>query len=240
MGYVLVHGGGFAASCWDLLTPRLPAPVVAVDLPGRGRRPADLTRVTIADFVAAVVDEIVANDLNDVVLVGHSLAGVALPSVVGAVPDRLRHVVFVSASVPADGARVLDTLDPGIRALAEQSDADAGAGGTLDPELAAAVFCNDMDDALTQYTIDRLVPEASRVIFEAVSLAGLRQPVPRSYVRLARDAIVEPLQQAQMIANLRDAATGPDAPVVETVELDAGHMVMISRPDVLAEFLGSL
>ena len=241
MVYVLVHGGGFGASCWDLLTPHLAGPVVAVDLPGRGKRPADLATVTIADFVAAVADEIVGDDLHDVVLVGHSLAGATLPGVVGAVPDRLRHVVFVSAAIPADGTRVLDTLDPGIRALAEQAGVDAAPDSTLAPELAAAVFCNDMDPALTQYTIDRLVPEASRVIFEPVSLAGMRAPVPRSYVRLARDAIVEPNRQEQMIANLRsiEGGEGP-APAVGTVELDAGHMVMISRPEALAEFLGSL
>ena len=80
-----------------------------------------LTQVTIADFVAAVVDEIVDDDLQDVVLVGHSLAGVTLPGVVGAVPDRLRHVVFVSAAVPPDQGRVIDTLDPGMREYAEHS-----------------------------------------------------------------------------------------------------------------------
>ena len=37
MPNVLVHGGGFAGSCWDLLVPELDAPTVAVDLPGRGR-----------------------------------------------------------------------------------------------------------------------------------------------------------------------------------------------------------
>ena len=69
----------------------------------------------------------------------------------------------------------------------------------------------------------------------------MRAPVPRSYVRLARDAIVEPSRQEQMIANLSsiEGGEGP-APAVGTVELDAGHMAMISRPDALAEFLGSL
>jgi pimeloyl-ACP methyl ester carboxylesterase len=241
MVYVLVHGGGFGASCWDLLTPQLAGPVIAVDLPGRGQRPADLTAVTIADFVAAVVDEIVGTDQHDVVLVGHSLAGVTLPGVVGAVPGRLRHVVFVSAAVPPDGGRVIDTLDPGMREYAEQAGADAGASGTLDPELAAAVFCNDMDAVLTQYTIDRLVPEASRVIFEPVSLAGMRAPVPRTYVGLSRDAIVEPRRQEEMVANLRSIEGGepPVAPLA-TVEIDAGHMVMISRPEALAEFLRSV
>ena len=32
MPNVLVHGGGFAGSCWDLLVPELDAPSVAVDL----------------------------------------------------------------------------------------------------------------------------------------------------------------------------------------------------------------
>ena len=80
---------------------------------GNGRPISRRSRSRISS--RAVVDEIVGNDLHDVVLVGHSLAGVTLPGVVGAVPDRLRHVVFVSAAVPPDGGRVIDTLDPGMR-----------------------------------------------------------------------------------------------------------------------------
>ena len=72
---VLVHGGGFAASCWDRLVPLLPEPVVALDLPGRGSRPAPLVGLTIGHFVDAVVDTLEADDLRDVTLVGHSLAG---------------------------------------------------------------------------------------------------------------------------------------------------------------------
>ena len=47
---VLVHGGAHAADCWDLTVAELArqAPelrVLAVDLPGRGGRPADLDDV---------------------------------------------------------------------------------------------------------------------------------------------------------------------------------------------------
>jgi pimeloyl-ACP methyl ester carboxylesterase len=226
----LVHGGGCAASCWDKLVPLLDEPTIAVDLPGRGNRPADLATVAIGDFVATVVDEIVTRDLRDVVLVGHSLAGVTLPGVAGAVPDRLRHLVFVSCSVPADGMRVLDTLDPTIRLLAEQAGA-ATAVGTLPPEIAAAMFCNDMDEELTQFTLERLVPETSRVIFEPVDLSGLRNGVPKTYVRLARDASVTPAQQDMMIANLGGA---------DVVDLDCGHLAMISQPHALAAIINAL
>jgi pimeloyl-ACP methyl ester carboxylesterase len=33
--FVLVHGAGMGASCWDRLLPHLDRPAVAVDLPGR-------------------------------------------------------------------------------------------------------------------------------------------------------------------------------------------------------------
>jgi pimeloyl-ACP methyl ester carboxylesterase len=46
---VLIHGGGFDSRCWDLLLPCLKGPVVAVDLPGRGRRPAAPESVTFGD-----------------------------------------------------------------------------------------------------------------------------------------------------------------------------------------------
>ena len=38
----LIHGGGYSSSCWDRVTPLLEGDVLLVELPGRGRRPADL------------------------------------------------------------------------------------------------------------------------------------------------------------------------------------------------------
>jgi len=228
MTFVLVHGGGFAASCWDRLAPLLPEPCIAVDLPGRGIHPADLSKIGIGDFVDAVVDEIESRDLHDVVLVGHSLAGVTLPGVVGRVPGRLRRVVFVSCTVPPHSSSVFDTLDPEVQALARETGPQPS--GVLDAAIATAIFCNDMDGALTAYTLGLMVPEAGRVIYEPVDLSGLAAGVGRTFVRLSRDAIVTPDKQDLMIANMGGA---------DVVELDAGHMAMISRPHELARVLTS-
>ena len=46
-GVVLVHGGTCAADIWDEVLPLLNFPAVAVDLPGRGKNPADLASVTL-------------------------------------------------------------------------------------------------------------------------------------------------------------------------------------------------
>ena len=233
--YVLVHGGGFTGSCWDLLRPRLNGPSVAVDLPGRGTHPGPLDTLTIADFVASVVDEIIGSDLDDVTLVGHSMAGLTLPGVAGAVPDRLRQLIFVSCAVPPHGTTLADVLgefSPTVAAIADRvGDAVVDDHGALHPDLARAMFCNDMDTDLTTWTLDRMVPEAVSVLTDPVDLTGLARPVPRTYVRLTGDASIDLAAQDCMIANLEP---------VEVVDLDSGHMAMVSRPDELARVLTGL
>jgi Alpha/beta hydrolase family len=84
---VLVHGGEHAADCWDLTVAQLRrrAPelqVLAVDLPGRRSKPADLATVTVTDWVASVVADTEAAGLGEIVIVGRSIAGLTVPGVV--------------------------------------------------------------------------------------------------------------------------------------------------------------
>ena len=62
-------------------------------------------------------------------------------------------------------------------------------------------------------------------------MTGLRHPIPRTYIRLLRDASIGLEIQNQMIRNLGQA---------EVIDLDAGHMAMISRPTDLANIINTL
>ena len=77
---MLVHGGNNTSRCWDRLIPHLGSEVRAVDLPGRGCRPADLGGVSLGDWTEAVMEEIDRAQSHSVVLVGHSLAGLIVPA----------------------------------------------------------------------------------------------------------------------------------------------------------------
>jgi hypothetical protein len=101
------------------------------------------------------------------------MAGITMPGVAAEVPERLARLVFVACTVPADGERIVDTLDPELRAVAEQN-AVRPEGGKLDDATATALFCNDMTDALTRWTLDRMVNEANQVTLEPVSSPGSR------------------------------------------------------------------
>ena len=113
---VLVHGASHAGDCWDstvaaLGVRRPEAPVLAIDLPGRRDEPGDLATLTIDECVRSVVAQIDRAGLEDVVLVGHSMAGITIPGVatdLGA--PRVRNFVFLSCCVPPEGGSVLDTL----------------------------------------------------------------------------------------------------------------------------------
>jgi pimeloyl-ACP methyl ester carboxylesterase len=229
MSFALIHGAGFGADCWDELIPHLNAEALAVDLPGRGARAgAELGAVTLADCAEAVREDVEAKDLRDVVLVGHSFAGVTVPRVLDLMPGRIRHVILVSAVVPPDGSRVLDQIDPTVRELVEQSIA----GGVYHQtrEGAAAMLCNDMDGPTAASTLDRLADDSAALLSETVDLSGYRRDIPRTYVHLTRDqCYVEELQQ-RSIALLQP----------EVISLEAGHMAMISAPGELAAILNAI
>lgn len=53
--------------------------------------------------VQDIVNEVEGQDLREVVLVGHSYAGIPVGQAAERIGDRLARVVFVDSSVPADG-----------------------------------------------------------------------------------------------------------------------------------------
>ena len=229
---VLVHGGSFAASCWDLVVPLVAGPVLAVDLPGRGTHPAPLDTVTLGGGAASLVADVDAAGFDEVVLVGHSLAGCYLPGAIGLLGDRVRHAVFVAATVPSHGASALDMLDDSIRELAQSAVDDGSAGGTLDLDIARVVFGNDLDEAQFQWMADRMVPEAPKVITEPVDLTPLRSGTfGRTWIRPIHDAIVDPARQLDFAGHVGDCTV---------VDLDAAHMCMISQPAALAALLDGI
>ena len=109
MSFVLIHGAGFGANCWDELIPHLNTQALAVDLPGRGTRvDVGLRAITLADCADAVREDVEAKDLRDVVLVGHSYGGMVITGVANKAGARLAHLVYLDAFLPENGKALKD------------------------------------------------------------------------------------------------------------------------------------
>jgi len=204
---------------------------IAVDLPGRGLHPADLHSVSFETCAESVRDDVDAAGFEEVVLAGHSLAGCSMPAMIGLLGPRVRHVVFIGCTVPEQGASAFDTLDPEIQAMARAA-GPYDEPRAMDDELAKVVLGNDLDDEQFAWCVERLVPEAPRLSNDPVDLAPLHGTVPATWVRTMQDIIVAPAKQIRFAANV-----GPECTVVD---LDAGHMCMVSQPAATAAILNSI
>src|SRR5205823_8224421 len=89
---VLVHGSGHPARTWDGVVATLRHPALAVDLPGRRYRPADLTRATLERSARSAAADVDAAGLGAIVLVGHSSGGLVLPQLTSLLGGRVRHL----------------------------------------------------------------------------------------------------------------------------------------------------
>lgn len=221
-GVVLVHGGLHSAACWNPVRAHLRARVVAVDLPGRGSRQADLATVTVTDCVQTVIDSADEAGFERFVLVGHSIGGVTITETAWRHPLRVAHLVYLGALVPA----------PGTSASIVMTGADLPSAEPIvvDEALAKALFANDLTDQQWTEYWQGSVPEAAGIM--NARLSGYPQGIPITYISMTDDVPVPPALAEQMIANL-------GARVHHRV-LSGGHLVMASKPRELAAVINEL
>jgi pimeloyl-ACP methyl ester carboxylesterase len=222
-----------AAYCVDL-------PPVEVRRPEtRHLNPESLSTLTVDDWASALLADLDAHGLERAVLVGHSMGGLTISEVAARAPERVAHLVYVAAAVPPEGGSILDTLPAEIAEMSRASIAAVRPGsaiGGLPPDLVRAMFCSDLDEAQTQFVLDHVGPEVLGIVGEPVSRAAMPPSLPKTYVKTLRDATLPPEHQDELIANLAASPGG----VLDVVEVDSGHDVMIGAPDRLAAVLDAI
>ena len=118
--FVLVHGAWHGGWCWKKVTPLLRAAgheVYTPTLTGLGERAHLLTReVDLDTHIRDIINVLEYEELRDVILVGHSYAGMVIAGVADRVPARLAHLVYLDAFVPRDGQASLSLSPPELEA----------------------------------------------------------------------------------------------------------------------------
>lgn len=223
--FALVHGAFHGAWCWDL---------VRSELESRGHRtaamdlPCDDPEAGNARY-AEVVAEAIRDAGDDVIVVGHSLAGLTVPLVATARP--IVRMVFLNAFIPTPGRPFSDQFDQdGIFPPAPESTWPITREDglmTWPPERVIPVLYPDCPADLASWAAARLRPQSRTPHSEVCPLVEWPQ-VPSYYILSREDGAVGP-DWSRRAALERLGVTAR--------ELPGGHMSMICHPQELADEL---
>jgi pimeloyl-ACP methyl ester carboxylesterase len=234
--FLLVHGAWHSGECWERVVPLLTAAghsVFAPSLTGYGDKVHLLgPEVGLDTHVDDITGLIAENNLDDVVLVGHSYAGLVISSAANQVPDRVAHLVYLDAMVPEDGESAVD-VQPVTRQLIELAEASEsgwrvpplpeqpppfGLFGVTDPADVAWLRGILSDQPV------RCLQQPARLDNPAVNA------IPRTHIHCtgAKPAGItrRPVPPIQ-----------PNGTPAQVWELPTGHDCMITMPSELSELL---
>ncbi|MCX4977518.1 alpha/beta fold hydrolase [Streptomyces sp. NBC_00620] len=223
--FVLVAGAWLGSWAWDEVVPELRAAghgTHAVTLSGLADR--QNVRVGRQTHVEDIVNEVERLGLRDVVLVGHSYAGIPVGQAAERIGDRLSHVVFVDSEVPLNGGSFASGWWQGQAAFEA---ALAGNGGFWAPLTAADCEGQGLTDEQIARFVGGSTPHPGATLTDPAVLTRPLGELPATYIKCLLDG-PEP---NDVVAGLLKSEHW------RLVELDTGHWPMFSRPRELARIL---
>ena len=228
--FMLVHGAWHGGWCWGRVRPLLEARGHTVLTPtqtGLGERAHLLSReIDLNVFVEDIARVFIMEQLEDVVLVGHSFAGNAISGIAEQMPERLRQLIYLDAILIQSGETPFSRNPPQVAAARIKASQDFDGGISIPvPPLDAFGVTKPEDIA---WIGNRLVPHPLQTFQSALSFSNpIGNGVPATYI-----ACTEPWYAP--LASSRDRAKEMGWPIRE---IATGHDAMVTAPGELAELL---
>jgi len=224
--FVVVAGAWLGAWAWDEVVPELGEAgheVHVLTLSGLAEKQG--VPAGQQTHVQDIVDEVERLGLRDVVLVGHSYAGVPVGQGAERIGGRLARVVFVDSNVPVNGKSFLDSFPSDH--IRKSLDENGGDWPPLDPADYAG---QDLTDEQIARIVTDGTPHPGATLTEPAVLARPLADLPATYVKCLLDGDELPTPADELVASGR----------WELVRMETGHWPMFSRPRELARILDEL
>lgn len=234
--FVLIHGAWHGGWCWRFVVEQLVARghrVFAPTLTGQGERKHLLGAVTSLDVAITDVENLIdAEELDDVVLVGHSYGGLIASGVADRKADALRALVFLDSLLVENGEAAFDVLPPAV--VADRLAAVDASGQTLAMPVPEGLAGTGIpgDHPLAPWVRRRLTPHPLATYRTPLVLRHpLGNGLPCTYVHCANPSY-------DTLAPVRERVR--QKPGWGWEALDSGHDAMVLDPDLLVALLERL
>ncbi len=110
--FLLIHGAWHGGWVWNEISEILRYQRYSVSTPtltGLGEKKHLLSsKITIETFIEDVVNHIIFENLNNIILVGHSFAGSVISGVADRLKDRIKKLIYFDAMILIDGQKPFD------------------------------------------------------------------------------------------------------------------------------------
>jgi pimeloyl-ACP methyl ester carboxylesterase len=241
--YVLVGGAWIGGWCWKPIARHLRDQghdAYPVTLTGLGERVhLASAQIDLETHITDVVNLIEFEDLLEVVLLGHSYAGLVVTGVADRMAERISELVYLDIAPLPDGTALIETFPPEVRSHIERQVEESGEGWKWPmppPEELAnmSTSLEGLDEDHLRLLGLRATPQPFGTYTQPLRLGNCaREELPKVgiWCSFSLDEVRE------MIASEHPLFRELDGPEWRFVELPTGHWAMFSRPDDLAELL---
>ena len=228
--FVLVHGASHGAWCWKKIIPLLLQEghtVVAPDLPGHGQDKTPIASITLKAYTDRVC-EVLDDQTERVILVGHSMGGIVVTQVGEYRPEKIKRIVYLSAIVPANGESwfqsIQEIYDSSLIVVADDK-----SYYSYKDELVEDLFYGDCSEDDISFAKSNIVPQPMGPVAESIQITEEKYgSIPRVYIECLRDKTLIPAFQKKMYTIV---------PCEQIISMDTSHSPFLSAPEGLARHL---
>ena len=232
--FVLVHGGGHGGWCYQPVARLLQKQgheVYRPTLTGLGEREHLLSSsVDLEMHITDVVKLLEFEDLQDVILAGHSYGGMVVSGVADRATSRIGNLVYLDAAYPMDGQSLSDVAGDVIDQTRKDGKIVNGMELVLYPGKDPMHYFGVTDPEQIAWMKPKLTPHPwkcfeQKLVFKNENAV---RALPQSFVttNVQKDLLTDEIR-----AMVNEMTNG------RFWEVDTGHDLMISEPEQLAQIL---
>jgi pimeloyl-ACP methyl ester carboxylesterase len=223
--FVVAHGAWSSGWAWKKMRPLMRArghEFITPSLTGLGERTHLASpEIDLDTHIQDVVNVLEYEDLNDVILLGHSYGGMVATGVADRAAPRLKALVYLDAFVPREGQSLHD-LVPAEHAKQQRERAIDGwkvPGTPIPPDTAPA----DVPWIEARRGLQPL-----KTVMQKLRLKNGETKLPRSYIYCSKKG------PGDVFVQFAKRAQGEGWPYFE---IAASHSPNVTAPEALAEIL---
>jgi len=234
--YLLVHGSWHGGWCWRKVAPLLEAKghrVLMPDLPGHGDDKTATATVTLESYTDRIC-EIASAQPEPVILVGHSMGGIAITQAAENCQERIGALVYLCAVLPRNGDSLATWASQDKESMVNPTTMDPRADGTIGfkPEYSREAFYGNCADEDVAFAQSRLGTQPGAPLGTPVQTSvEIWGRIPRYYIECERDRAITLKWQREKQKH---------SPCQETFSIDTDHSPFLSAPEQLADILSRI